>query len=174
MSTAPSVASPRWPLIITLGLIALAQPGIRTMAGQLGVDVPALMPVALTLLVTVVWVAAVGLTDTAQPVLTLVTVGLVYMVASLGLGGILSPILDGRLAGSLADSLAIVPFILATVAWGLISGVLALAVQHVRTSRWAARIGGPLGAGGHGGRSPSPGGAQGSEGRGDQELHSAQ
>lgn len=138
MNTTPSVAGPRWPLIIALGVFALVRPGVRIVAAQLDVDLPALVPIALMLLITVVWVAAVGLTDTAQPVLTLVTVGLVYMAASLVLSGALTPILDSRLAGPLAEPVAIAPFMLVNVAWGLFSGVLALAVQRVRRGQSTA------------------------------------
>lgn len=147
MTSSPSAAGPRWPLIIALGVFALIRPGVRIVALHLDVGLPALTPLALTALVTAVWVAAVGLTDTPQPVLTLVTTGLVYMAVSLLLSAILSPVLDGELAGPLAEPEAIAPFMLVNLVWGLTAGLLALAVQRLR---------------------------RGSEQRHDQQLHCAQ
>ncbi|MGP9538028.1 hypothetical protein ACT3SP_08450 [Brachybacterium sp. AOP43-C2-M15] len=124
-----------WPLILGLGLLALARPISNTVLDQLGLDLGPMMPLLWTAVITVVWVAAVGLTRTARPVLTLTLTGIAYAVCAMILSGVLSPLLLGHLAGPLANPIAIVPILATNALWGVIAGLLALAVQRLRTSR---------------------------------------
>jgi predicted neutral ceramidase superfamily lipid hydrolase len=121
-----------WPLIAGLGALALVRPLIRIVGGQLGVDEPPALAVVVTVVITLVWVAVVGLTRVPRPVLTLVLVGLVYAVLSMLLAAVLSPVLDGRAQGPLANPVAIVPVLLTNAVWGLVAGVLALGVRRAR------------------------------------------
>ncbi len=139
-----SLASLRWPLITGLGALALIRPLISILEFQLGFDAPPSVPIGITVVVTVVWVAVVGLGRVARPLLTLVMTGISYGVLSIILSGVLSPILTGELQGPLAMPIAIVPVLITNAIWGLVAGALALLVQHLRTSRSAmdtARVG---------------------------------
>ncbi len=122
-------------LILALALIALARPLTNIVADQAGTDLGPLVPLGWTLLISLVWIAVVGLTGTARPVLTLVLAALAYAVFAIILSGILSPILLGRLEGPLANPLAIVPLLATNAVWGLLTGALALAVQRLRGLR---------------------------------------
>ncbi len=59
-------------------------------------------PVLATLGISLVWIAVVGLFRVPEPVLTLVSAGVVYAVLSIILSAILSPILTGELQGPVA------------------------------------------------------------------------
>src|SRR5690606_11041682 len=91
-----------WPLVLGLGALALVRPLIRGVTDPGGPsDAPA-VAITVTLLISVVWIAVVGWTNVAHPVLTLVCAGLVYGAASILLSAILSPLLTGELQGPLA------------------------------------------------------------------------
>lgn len=124
-----------WRLIIGLAAIALVRPLVSIVESVLGVSDPPAVPILLTLLVSTVWVAVVGLGRTARPVLTLVLTGLSYAAFALLLSAVLSPILTGRLQGPLANPFALVPFFGTNALWGLVAGGLALLVQHIRSGR---------------------------------------
>lgn len=127
MKTRPSLP---WPLILALGALALVRPLLRILDARTGFDSPTSLPLIVTLVISAVWVAAVALSRTARPVLTLVLAGLAYAVFSILLSGLLSPLLDGELRGPLATPIAIVPVLTINAAWGLVTGVLALLVQR--------------------------------------------
>jgi hypothetical protein len=74
--------------------------------------------------ITVVWIAVVGLSRVPEPVLTLVFAGLVYAGLSTVLSAILSPILEGELQGPLATPLGI----------GVLSGLLVNAIWGATTA----------------------------------------
>jgi len=124
-----------WPLIIGLGALALIRPFVRIVGHQLDADLGAATPIAITLIISVIWIAVVGLGKTRQPVVTLLFTGLTYAVLSIILSGVLSPIIDGRLEGPLANPIAIVPVLLTNALWGLAAGGLALLIQHLRGVR---------------------------------------
>lgn len=124
-----------WPLVLGLGVFALIRPLARIVQSQLDVQSAPAVPVALTLVISAVWIAVVGLSRNPQPVLTLVLAGLTYGVLSIVLSGLLSPILDGRLDGPLANPVAIVPVLMINAFWGLIAGALALLWQRARGAR---------------------------------------
>lgn len=124
----PSSGSVSWPLVILLGVVALARPLARiTDAADSQVGV-----LLLTLVVTAVWVLVVGLGRTSRPVLTLTLAGVAYVVMTLPLSAVLSTVLDGSFSGPLANPVAIVPLLAVNAAWGALAGVLALGVQRLR------------------------------------------
>jgi hypothetical protein len=121
-----------WPLVLGLGALALVRPLIRIIIDPTGMaDAPALA-VTVSLLISVVWIAVVGWTNVAHPVLTLVCAGLVYGAASIVLSAVLSPIITGELRGPLAMPFTIVPVLLTNAIWGLVAGLLALLVRRAR------------------------------------------
>lgn len=121
-----------WPLVLGLGALALVRPLVSIVESQLGVGDPPAVPIAITVVITAVWVAVVGLGRVARPVPTLVATGLTYGVLSIVLSGVLSPILTGRLEGPLVTPIAIVPVLLVNAVWGLVAGGLAVLVQRAR------------------------------------------
>lgn len=121
-----------WLLVIGLGALALLRPLVRIAEAALGIENHPAVPIALTVVISVVWVAIVGLSRNHAPVLTLLFAGLAYGVLSIILSGILSPMLDGRLDGPLANPIAIAPVLVLNALWGLMAGGLALLLQRVR------------------------------------------
>ncbi|MVA75874.1 hypothetical protein GC722_07535 [Auraticoccus sp. F435] len=132
-----TLSSLHWPLVVGLGALALVRPLVSIVEDQLGVGDPPAVPVVITLVVSAVWVAAVGLGRVARPVLTLVCVGLTYAVLSILLSGVLSPVLTGQLQGPLANPVAVVPVLAVNALWGLATGGLALLLQRARSDRGA-------------------------------------
>lgn len=123
----------QWPLVLGLASLALVRPLVNIVADQLGTKPPPVVPIGITLATTIVWVAVVGLSRVAQPVLTLVAAGVGYGVLSIVLSAILSPILTGELQGPLAMPIAIVPVLVFNAAWGAVAGALALLVRRTRS-----------------------------------------
>lgn len=121
-----------WPLILGLGALALIRPLVRIVESQLGIENQPAVPIAITLVISIVWIAVVGLSTNPQPVITLVLVALVYGLLAIVLSAILSPLLDGALAGPLANPIAIVPVLVTNILWGLVAGGLALLLQRAR------------------------------------------
>lgn len=117
-----------WALVLGLGALALIRPLARINGLADAIGSPA-GPVLLTVLVTLVWVAIVGLGGVARPVLTLTLTGLAYGLYVIPLSAVLSIVLEGTLAGPVAMPLAIIPLLLINAAWGALAGVLALGVQ---------------------------------------------
>ncbi|RCK68325.1 hypothetical protein DT076_16910 [Desertihabitans brevis] len=130
-----SLRAVRWPLVVALGAFALIRPVTRIVTDQLGLSPGPVLPVVLTVVVTAVWVAVVGLSRVPHPLLTLALAGVAYAVLSTLLSAVLSPLLTGELQGPLATPLAIVPVLLVGAGWGLLGGALALLLQRVRTGR---------------------------------------
>lgn len=121
-----------WLLILGLGFLALARPITNTVLDQIGVDLGPLVPLGWTAIISLLWIAAVGLTRTASPVLTLVLAGLVYGVSAIVLSGILSTLLLGQLHGPLTNPIGIVAVLITNALWGLVTGAIALVVQRAR------------------------------------------
>jgi hypothetical protein len=124
----------QWPLVVGLGVIALVRPlmSILGLMDRLGRPEA---PLLVTLAISIVWIAVVGLSRIRQPVLTLVFAGIVYGVLSIILSGILSPILTGELQGPLATPFAVLPLLVVNAIWGAITGAIAQLVQQMRRRR---------------------------------------
>ncbi|GAA4287035.1 hypothetical protein [Georgenia daeguensis] len=130
----PGAPPVSWPLVLGLGAIAL----VRPLARITGADEPLGAPagaLALTVLVTVVWVAIVGLGRVPRPVLTLTLAGVAYGLAVIPLSAVASTTLTGALQGPVAVPFAIVPILVTNAAWGAVAGLLALAVRSLRGER---------------------------------------
>lgn len=120
-----------WPLALGLGAFGLIRPvlNITGVAEDLGKP---LTPVLVTIGISLVWIAIVGLSRVAEPVVTLLIAGIVYGVLAIIVSAILSPILLGELHGPLANPSSIVPVLLVNAVWGLIAGLLAPGVRRLR------------------------------------------
>lgn len=121
-----------WLLIVILGTFALIRPVVNTVADQAGWDLSSAVPIGFTVLISLVWIAVVGLSRLSQPVLTLVFAGLSYGVLATLLSAVLSVSLSGTLQGPIANPIAIVPMLVINAGWGLLAGVLALLLQRAR------------------------------------------
>lgn len=121
----------QWPLVWGLGALALARPLASILEYQLDLSGGPAVSLTLTGVISLIWIAVVGLTGVARPVLTLVATGLTYGVLSIALSGLLSPVLTGELQGPLAMPVAIVPVLITNVIWGAVAGAVALLVQRV-------------------------------------------
>ncbi|ALU39013.1 hypothetical protein AS188_03790 [Kocuria flava] len=130
-TTRPAV---NWVLVLGLGAVALVRPLARITGAAEGLGAPA-GPLLLTGLVTLVWVGVAGLGRVPRPVLTLVLAGLLYGICVIPLSAVLSTVLTGTVQGPVAVPIAVVPVLLTNALWGLVAGLLALAVQHVRGVR---------------------------------------
>jgi hypothetical protein len=133
--TVQTLKNLHWPLVLGLGALALVRPLIRILVDPSGMaDAPA-TAITVSIAISVVWVAVVGLTNVAHPVLTLVCAGVVYGLLSIVLSAVLSPILSGRLQGPLAQPFTIIPVLLTNAFWGLVAGLIALLVRRARAAR---------------------------------------
>ncbi|MFC7404501.1 hypothetical protein [Georgenia alba] len=124
----------RWSLVIGLGALALARPLVRITGVADALPTP-VVALGLTMLITLVWVAVVGIGRAPRPVLTLTLAGLAYAACSIALSAVLSPVMTGTLQGPLATPVAIVPMLATNAIWGAVAGVLALLVQRLRGTR---------------------------------------
>lgn len=132
--TPPRRPALSWPVVISLGLLALARPLARITGADETLGTPG-GPLLLTLAVTAAWVLVVGLGRVPRPVLTLTLAGVTYAVATLPLSAVLSTVIDGAPSGPLVNPVAIAPVLVLNAGWGALAGVLALGVQRLRGGR---------------------------------------
>ncbi|TDD80547.1 hypothetical protein E1202_30285 [Saccharopolyspora karakumensis] len=119
-----------WPLIVLLGVFALVRP-VLNITGAVDALGRPLGPVLVTVVISVVWLAAVVWRRSARPVLTLACAGLVYGVLAVALSAVLPPLLRGELMGPLPTpgGIGVVMVLLANAVWGATVGLVALAVR---------------------------------------------
>ncbi|MBO8188690.1 hypothetical protein [Streptomyces spirodelae] len=130
-SAPPLLRRPDWPVVIGLAVVALVRPlfSITGLSGSLGRPAT---PLILTAAISVLWVGAGVLSRVREPLPTLVAAGLAYALGTLVLSGVLSPLLDGELAGPLARPQSIVPLFAVNAAWGALCGVCAVGLRRAR------------------------------------------
>ncbi|SDS96109.1 hypothetical protein [Microlunatus soli] len=124
-----------WFLITALGGLALVRPLVRIVEDQANLTHHAASSIVITIGISIVWIAVVGLSRVAEPVLTLLFTGLAYGVLSSILSAILSPILLGHLDGPLANPVRLLPALAINAIWGLLAGAIALGLRQVRRVR---------------------------------------
>jgi len=120
-----------WPLVLGLGALALVRPLLSVTGIDDAIGRPA-APLLTTLVLTVVWVAAIVAARPAAPLVTGTAVGLVYGVLALVVSAVLSPILTGELQGPVAHPVAIVPMLATNAAWGALAGLAAKGLLAAR------------------------------------------
>ncbi|MEB3370876.1 hypothetical protein [Saccharopolyspora mangrovi] len=125
------VARLSWPLIALLGVFALVRP-VPSITGAMEVLGRPWAPLVVTVLISIVWFAAVVWRREGRPVLTLTCAGLVYGVLAVVLSAVLSPVLHGELMGPLASpgGVGVVMVLLVNAAWGAVVGVVASVVSR--------------------------------------------
>ncbi len=124
-----------WPLIVVLGIVALARPLARIVFAESSLPTP-VIALGMTGIVTLVWALGLGLSRSPNPLLGGVFTGLVYAVGAILLSAVLSSALHGRLEGPVADPIAIVPMLLINAVWGAFAGALALVIRRLRWGAW--------------------------------------
>lgn len=120
-----------WPLVLGLGALALIRPLLRITGVTDALDQGPFVPVVTTVLITVLWVAAVLVARIPRPFLTLLYTGVAYGVFATALSAILSPILDGQLQGPLTNPFALVMVLVLNAAWGAVAGGIALGIRGI-------------------------------------------
>jgi hypothetical protein len=125
-----------WPLILGLAAVALVRPLLSIVGVMHDLGKP-YAPVLITVVISLIWIAAVGLSSVPNPVLTLVFAGLTYGLLSIVLSGVLSPILDGELKGPLATpvGVGVVAVLVTNALWGAVTGALAQLVRERRSPK---------------------------------------
>ena len=133
-SNAPAAsAAIDWTLVLSLGAVPLLHPlfSITGWAEWLGRPQT---PLALTAVITVIWVAVVAAASTARPVVTLVLAGSVAAIVAAGLS-LLVPAVMGGDAANLQDGFGMLATVVATLlvyaAWGALCGLLAAGVRRL-------------------------------------------
>lgn len=115
-------------LMASLGMIALLRP-LMKMTGWIHIfGNEAVGSIAMTILISLVWVAIVVKKEVVNPVQTLVGAGVCYAGLAIIASGILSPILDGSLQGPLTNPIALVSVFITNIVWGLILGIIVLMI----------------------------------------------
>jgi hypothetical protein len=120
-----------WPYAIGLGLFALVRP-IASISGLDDLAVRPLLPIVLTLAISLIWILAVGLSRVRRPFLTLVAAGATYALAATVMSVPLSLAITGELQGPLTNPFAVVSVLITNLIWGAAAGGIALLVQRMR------------------------------------------
>lgn len=119
-----------WTLILGLGSLALIRPVLRMTGVADGVGT-AVVALASTAVITVIWVLVVGLSRLSQPIVILVAAGVAYSLLAVVLSAIASPVIDGELRGPLANPISLLPLVLLNALWGFVAGCLAAGLQRL-------------------------------------------
>jgi hypothetical protein len=124
-----SVQSKReWLLIPGLAALALIRP-IMSMVGLSRAIGQPFASIAVTLLISLVWLAVAVRARFSRPIVTLTLTGLVYGIFAVLISAVLSPVLTGQLQGPATNPFAFVSVLLTNAFWGLVVGVIARAVM---------------------------------------------
>ncbi|MFJ2899049.1 hypothetical protein ACIO87_29705 [Streptomyces sp. NPDC087218] len=123
-----------WPMVIGLALFALIRP-LFSIAGWSEVLGRPATPLALTAVISAVWIAVAGLGRVREPLLQLMAAGIGYAIAATLLSAALSPVLEGELRGPLTHPIALIMVCLTNAAWGALCGLCARGVQRMRHVR---------------------------------------
>lgn len=113
-----------WKLITTLSILAFIRPLMSILGISDAIGKP-LVSITATIVISIIWIAAVYIKQDSQPLLTLVFVGIAYGILAIVISGLLSPILTGQLQGPLTNPFAIVSVLVTNSIWGFITGAIA-------------------------------------------------
>ena len=118
----------QWPLILGLAALALIRPIISMVGLSEAIGQP-VVSIAVTLLISLVWIAVVVRARVSRPVVTLTLTGLAYGVFAILISAVFTPILTGQLQGPATNVFALVSVLLTNALWGLIAGLIARTVM---------------------------------------------
>jgi len=116
-----------WPLIIGMGALALIRPLMNITGLMEGLGRP-FGPLAVTVLISVAWLAIVVFARVRDPLLTLICTGITYGVFAILISALLSPLLTGTLSGPITNPFAIVAVLITNAIWGALVGLFALVI----------------------------------------------
>lgn len=119
-----------WELVAGLGILAL----IRPLLELAGIAEGAAWSIAVTLLVSLVWVGVVVVRRVAQPLLTLVSAGAVYGILAVTFNLIAQASMPNA---QLLPVVRGVLFFAMNVAWGALLGLVAMSLLAVMAPRGA-------------------------------------
>lgn len=119
-----------WKVVIPLSIFALIRP-LMSMIGMTEVLGQPYMSLTLTLIISIVWIAAMIYKDIGTPIQHLTAAGILYTLFVIILSGILSPVLLDELAGPLIYPFAIVSVFMTNVIWGSITGVISWGIMRL-------------------------------------------
>lgn len=140
MTDTPQVRAARsidWLLVLSLSTLPLLQV-LFSMAGWAEAIGRPQTPLLLALAISVIWVCVLVASRTPRPILTLILAGALAAVVTSALSLFVPAVARGDLA-NLLDPVNVVATVLATTLlytlWGLLSGLLVLAVRRLRGRR---------------------------------------
>ncbi|QGH33313.1 hypothetical protein GI584_04350 [Gracilibacillus salitolerans] len=122
-----------WKLIVILSSIALIRPFLSMFGISEAIGKP-VVSITATILISLTWIVVVVLKKEAQPLLTLIFVGIGYGILAIIISGIFSPILTGHLQGPLTNPYAIVSVLFTNAIWGGITGAIATIFSKINHS----------------------------------------
>ncbi|MFD1067317.1 hypothetical protein [Oceanobacillus locisalsi] len=116
--------------ILGLGALALIRP-IMKITGFIHIfGNEAVGSIAMTVLISVVWILIVIKKGMPNPISVLVLAGTSYAAFAIILSGILSPILDGGLQGPLTNPIAFISVFLTNMVWGFVLGMITSIIPY--------------------------------------------
>lgn len=122
-----------WRTAVVLGLIGLAKPVAGVVARAAHVNLGTRVPLAIMLVISLVWIVVVAARRRTPAVPTLMAAGLVQAAASVVLAWVIGWVLDGTSAAPAVGPVelggALETFGTGAL-WGLVCGALALALQN--------------------------------------------
>ncbi|MFD1414858.1 hypothetical protein [Oceanobacillus jeddahense] len=117
-------------LILGLGALALVRP-LMKITGFIHIfGNEAVGSIAMTILISIAWILIVVKKGVQNPIQVLTLAGVSYAAFAIILSGILSPILDGGLQGPLTNPIGFISVFITNILWGLVLGVIALAIPY--------------------------------------------
>ncbi len=135
MNLKQTLNSISWPLIISLGLLALVRPIIKIFGDVFGYEVAPEATIAISAAIAVVWIAAVVLLKVKQPIITLALSGAVYAVSSIAMAVIVQlsfPNLVSEEAKlSVLLTAGLVASTLFNLVYGAFLGLVAAGIQRI-------------------------------------------
>jgi len=117
-------------LIVVLAVIACVRPimSILGLMEQIGQPTASL---AATAIITLAWIAVVVHARIRQPIVILMSAGIVYALLAIVMSAMLSPMLTGHLQGPITNPFAIVSMLITNAIWGIVAGLLSTVLMRV-------------------------------------------
>ncbi len=122
----------QWPLILGLSALAMVRP-LMSILGWLEAIGQPTASIAVTLIISAVWLVVVLSLRVHRPLVTLTWVGVGYGFLAIILSAVLSPLITGHLQGPITNPFAIVSVLITNGGWGLLVGSLAALIRRGKT-----------------------------------------
>ncbi len=122
----------QWPLILGLSALAMVRP-LMSILGWLEAIGQPTASIAVTLIISAVWLVVVLSLRVHRPLVTLTWVGVGYGFLAIILSAVLSPLITGHLQGPITNPFAVVSVLITNGGWGLLVGSLAALIRRGKT-----------------------------------------